>query len=89
MEVLTALIELIPTLGFPIVCVIGLAFFIYQIYKKSEDREDKLTARLEEAQKINADAIATIGKYADSITNIKNDIKEIKQEIIVLTERLD
>lgn len=89
MEILTALIELIPTLGFPIVCVIGLAFFIYQIYKKSEDREDKLTARLEEAQKINADAIATIGKYADSITNIKNDIKEIKQEIIVLTERLD
>lgn len=89
MEVLTALIELIPTLGFPIVCVIGLAFFIYQIYKKSEDREDKLTARLEEAQKINADAITTIGKYADSITNIKNDIKEIKQEITILTERLD
>ena len=89
MEILTMLIELIPTLGFPIVCVIGLAFFIYKIYQKSEEREDKLSGRLEEAQKINADAIATIGKYADSITNIKNDISEIKQEITILTERLD
>ena len=83
------LIELIPTLGFPIACVIALGIFIYRIYQKSEDREDKLTQRLEEAQKINADAIATIGKYADSITNIKKDISEIKQEITILTERLD
>lgn len=89
MEILTMLLELIPSVGFPITCVVGLAFFIYKIYQKSEDREDKLNDRLDEAQKINRDAIATIGKYADSINIIEVDIKEIKTDITVLTKRLD
>lgn len=52
MEILTMLLELIPSVGFPITCVVGLAFFIYKIYQKSEDREDKLNDRLDEAQKL-------------------------------------
>ena len=36
---------------------------------------------IEENRKINADAIATIGKYASSIDEIKHDISEIKTDI--------
>lgn len=76
--------ELISTLGFPIACVVAMGFFIYKIYKKSEDREDKLMLEIEENRKINADAIATIGKYAGSIDEIKHDISEIKSDINII-----
>jgi preprotein translocase subunit YajC len=76
--------ELISTLGFPMACVIAMGFFIYKIYKKSEDREDKLMLEIEENRRINADAIATIGKYAGSIDEIKHDISEIKNDINVI-----
>ena len=76
--------ELISTLGFPIACVVAMGFFIYKIYKKSEDREDKLMLEIEENRRINADAIATIGKYATSIDTIKEDIKEIKTDITII-----
>lgn len=78
---LTLITELISTLGFPIACVVAMGFFIYKIYKKSEEREDKLMFEIEENRKINADAIATIGKYAGSIDEIKHDISEIKTDI--------
>lgn len=75
-------VELITTLGFPIACVIALGIFIYKIYQKSEEREDKL-------MEINEKAIATIAKYADSLEVIKVDISEIKTEINHLTERIN
>ena len=31
-EILGAIAELIPTIGFPVICVIGLGWFIYKIY---------------------------------------------------------
>jgi hypothetical protein len=42
---------------------------------------------MEEIQKtreVNAQAIETITKYADSITTIENDISEIKTDITIL-----
>ena len=81
---LAMLETLISTLGFPIVCVIAMGLFIFKIYKKSEEREDKLMKELEENRRINADAIATIGKYAESIAVIEEDIKEIKTDLSVI-----
>ena len=83
MDVAT-IVELITNLGFPIACVIALGAFVLKIYKKSEDREDKLMLEIEENRKINADAIATIGKYASSIDEIKHDISEIKSDITII-----
>jgi hypothetical protein len=83
MDVAT-IVELITNLGFPMACVIAMGAFILKIYKKSEDREDKLMFEIEENRKINADAIATIGKYASSIDEIKHDISEIKTDINVI-----
>ena len=34
MEVLTYIVELIPTVGFPIACVIAMAAFIFYVYKR-------------------------------------------------------
>lgn len=75
-------IELITTLGFPIACVIAMGIFIYKIYQKSEQREDKL-------MQVNEKAIATIAKYADSLEVIKTDISEIKTEVNHLSERIN
>lgn len=83
MDVAT-IVELITNLGFPMACVIAMGAFILKIYKKSEDREDKLMFEIEENRKINADAIATIGKYAGSIDEIKHDISEIKTDINII-----
>ena len=75
MEFLTMLIELIPTVGFPIVCVIALGAFVFYIYKQTtkenaanmekvqarcKEREEKLYQEIKENREINAQAIATI-----------------------------
>ncbi|MBQ9913525.1 MAG: hypothetical protein IJO73_04785 [Clostridia bacterium] len=82
MEILTALIELIPTLGFPIVCVIALGAFVFHIYKQTtkenaanmekvqarcKEREEKLYEEIKENREVNAQAIATIAHYAEKL----------------------
>lgn len=104
MEIMAALIELIPALGFPIVCVIAMGAFIYTIYKNTtkenaanmekvqarcKEREDKLNEIIQENQKINAEAIATITLYAEKLNDIQDDVKEIKTDIVVITEKLN
>lgn len=84
MELLATLLSAIPTVGFPIVCVIALGIFISKIYKASEAREEKLMNEISETRKVNAQAIETITKYADSIETIKSDISEIKTDITIL-----
>ena len=47
MEIAT-IAELITTLGFPIVCVVALGFFVWKIYNQSIVRENKLMAEITE-----------------------------------------
>ena len=99
MEIITAFIELIPTLGFPIVCVIAMGAFIFYIYKQTtkenaanmekvqercKEREDKLYEEIRENREINAKAIATIAQYAEKLEVIQNDISEIKTDITTI-----
>lgn len=86
---MTALVELISAFGFPIAMVLGLAWFIYQIYKKSEDREDILLGEIAATRKVNADAIATIGKFAANLEEIKHDIVDIKTEVNDISEKIN
>jgi uncharacterized iron-regulated membrane protein len=96
---LTALPELIGSIGFPAVCVIGMAWFIYQVFQKTttqsqenmkqlqencQKREDKLYEEIKENREVNAQAIATIALYADKLTTIQNDVSEIKTDMAVL-----
>jgi hypothetical protein len=89
MEIITFLIELIPTVGFPIVCVVALGWFVYRIYKRSEEREDKLLTELTETRKVNEKAIETIAKYAENLEVIQQDISQIKTDITILTSKAE
>lgn len=93
---------LITTLGFPIVCVLGLGWFIYKIYQdtqeqnkqnmaavqaRCQEREDKLYEEIKANREVNAQAIATIAHYAEKLDVIQSDINEIKTDITVLATK--
>ena len=87
MEV-AAIVELISTIGFPIVMVGALAYFIWHIYKQSVAREDKLLTEITENRLVNEKAIDTIAKYAERLTHIEDNISEIKNDVNLIKEKL-
>ena len=90
MEVLTYMVELIPTVGFPIACVIAMAAFIFYVYKRMEvntkEREDILYNEIKENREINKKSIDTIAHYAEKLDVIQNDVNDIKTDITVITK---
>lgn len=78
-------IEIIQNVGFPIFIVLAMGFFIWQIYKQSVKREDTLYMELSKSREVNEKALETLGLYANKLDVIQNDIKEIKNDIDVLT----
>lgn len=84
---INTILDLIGTVGFPMACVIVMGWFIWKIYKKSEQREDALRAQIVESQKVNAQAIQTITVYAERIGNIENDIKDVKNDVNTLLHK--
>ena len=74
-------IEVISTLGFPIACVIALGVFVWNLYKASVAREERL-------MEVNEKAIATIAKYADRLDEIQKDVQVIKDDVTqIMTEK--
>ena len=84
---ITTIVELIGAVGFPIVAAIGMGWFIWKLYKKSEQREEALRSQIIEGQKINAEAIHTITLYAERLGVIEEDIKEVKQDVNILLHK--
>ena len=97
------IVSLIGTIGFPIVACLVMGWFIYKIYtnstKANEDnmskvqarcaeREEKLYEQIKENQKVNAQAIATITLYAERLGVIEADVKEIKEDIITIADKI-
>jgi hypothetical protein len=102
MEVLGAIAEFIPTLGFPIICVIGLGWFIYKIYTdttkqnnanmeavqaRCKDREEKLYAQLEKQNEINGKFANIIAQYDVKLDTMQSDINDIKQDVAVIMSK--
>lgn len=102
MEFLTLFLEMLPTVGFPIACVIAMGIFIFIIYKNTtkenaanmekvqarcKEREEKLYEEIKENREVNAQAIATIAKYAEKLEVIQNDISEIKTEVAIIANK--
>lgn len=82
----------ITTLGFPIVCVLFLGWFIWKIWMSQQDqnkeREDKLYEYLGKAQavneeltKTNSEFVEVLHSYKSDLDTIKNDVTEIKQNM--------
>lgn len=80
----TMALEIISTVGFPIACVIALAYFVWKIYKRSEAREDALMLEIGKTREVNAQAIETIAHYAEKLDTIQEDVREIKADVNII-----
>lgn len=102
MELLGVIAEFLPTIGFPILCVIGLGWFVYKIYNdttkqnqenmeaiqaRCKEREDKLYAQLEKQNEINGKFANIIAQYDVKLDTIQNDIAEIKTDVAVIMNK--
>ena len=81
------ILEIIGTVGFPITACLILGAFIFKIYKKSEEREATLRQEINKSQEINQEAIKTLALYAERLGVIETDVREIKNDIMILTDR--
>ena len=88
MEV-SLIVELIGMVGFPIVCVLALGIFVYKLWQQSVARENTLMTEIAENRLVNEKAIETIAHYADSLDAIQKDIGEIKNDIVIITTKID
>lgn len=79
---ISVIVELIATLGFPIVCVLALGIFVYKLWQQSVTREQTLMAEIAENRLVNEKAIETLALYAERLDNIETDVKEIKNIVI-------
>ena len=90
---LEAILNIISSVGFPIACAIALGIFIWKItvvmITNQKEREDKLYDELAECRSVNEKAIATIAQYADSLSNIQQDVGHIKNDITIINTKLD
>lgn len=90
------LTSLITSLGFPIVCVLGMGYFIFTIYKNTTKenkenmeqvqarcaaREAKLFEEIKLNREVNAKAIETIALYAEKLEIIQHDVSDIKKDL--------
>ena len=78
---LGVIVELIGTIGFPIVCVIALGWFVWHIYKQSVVREDKLMTEITENRLVNTKFAEIIAGYDVTLGEIKQDVKDIKDTL--------
>ena len=92
-----SIIVAITQVGFPIVMVIGLCWFVYKIYENTtlenrdnmaavqercKEREEKLYSYLDKAQEINSQAITTIARYDAKLDTIQSDLDDIKAKVL-------
>ena len=78
---LGVIVELITTIGFPIVCVLALGWFVWHIYKQSVAREEKLMTEITENRLINKQFAEIIAGYEITLGDIKTDIRDIKDTL--------
>ena len=85
--------ELITTLGFPIVLVGVLVWFIYQIYNdqktSNEAREEKLYEVVANAQAQNVELSNTNAKFVGILETYKTDLEEIKHDVVDIKSHLN
>lgn len=84
--------QLITSLGFPIVCVIAMAYAMWKVYIRSEDqnetREDKLYEVIAKAQAQNQELSDTNAKFVSILENYESDLDEIKTDVVDIKSKL-
>ena len=90
----------INSVGFPILCVLGLAFFIWKAFEKITDknynREEKLYVMIGKAQEqldnmqdTNAGFLRVLETFKKDQDEIRQDIEDIKEDIKVIPKIMD
>lgn len=91
MEILAFLVEILPSVGFPILCVGALGWFVYKFYtdsqKQNAEREEKLYTQLGKQTEINEKFANIIAQYEAKLNIIQTDISEIKTDIAVIMNK--
>jgi chromosome segregation ATPase len=82
-------VEMISSLGFPIVICLALCYFIYKLWEQSVAREEKLMAEITENRLVNEKAVETIAKFAERFTHIEEDVTEIKNDVVLIKDKLN
>ena len=83
---LGVILEAIGTVGFPIVMVLALGFFIYKIWQQSVEREKLLMEEITENRLVNTKFAEIIAGYEITLGEIKNDVKDIKDTLHITHE---
>lgn len=85
--------QIITTLGFPIVCVIAMGFFIKTLWNQSQEqnvkREEKLYTFISKAQEQNEKLSQTNSEFVTVLTSYKNDLDTIKEDISVIKVKVE
>ena len=72
--------QMINNLGFPIACVVGLAYYFVQKDKASREDINKIIDNLREDNKLDKFAIALENNNSE-LSVIKDDIRNIKEKV--------
>lgn len=84
--------QLITSLGFPIVCVIAMAYAMWKVYTRSENRneqrEDKLYKVISDAQVQNKELSDTNAKFVTILENYESDLDGIKTDVTDIKNKL-
>ena len=79
------LIELIPTLGFPIVCCVAVGICFYQMLNKilsdSKERENNLMALTREISSKIAELGAIVDKNTEAISVMNEKLEKLSNEV--------
>ena len=82
---MTELIELIPTLGFPIVCCVAVGFCFYQILNKvlsdSKERENNLMNLTREISTKIAELGQIVDKNTEAISVMNEKLEKLSNEV--------
>jgi len=85
--------SLIESVGFPIVCVLGLGFFIWKIWNRqqeqNEKREEKLYSFVKEAQAVNEKLTETNAQFVEVLENYQADLEHIKSDVSEIKIKLE
>lgn len=90
--------DVIPNVGFPIVCVVALGWFIYKSYdritKSNEKREEKLytmigksQTQLDKLEETNEKFVRVLESFKKDQDDIRHDVAEIKDTLKKIPKR--
>ena len=82
----------IATLGFPIVAVLFLGWFIWKLWVKqqeqNEKREEKLYTFIAHAQTVNEKLTQTNSEFVSVLNTYKNDLEYIKSDVTEIKNKM-